>query len=196
MMNFFKALGFDNSPWLDAAKVQNRFLEFSAPVHPDRVHHLGGAEKADANRKFAELNKAATTLKDSKERLHHLLALETGAAPTATQNIPNDLIDLFGKIGQTCRNVDQFIAEKNRATSPMLQAQLFGKGLEWTDAIADLQGSVAELKARSESTLREIAARWPAEKPTGQLASLAHSFAMISRWETQLQERFATLASA
>jgi hypothetical protein len=195
-MDSFALLGFERTPWLTATDVQNRFLELSATVHPDRVHHLSEAEKLDSNRRFADLNKAATTLKDHKERLHHLIALETGASPTATQNIPNNLIDVFGKIGQTCRNVDQFIAEKNKTTSPMLQAQMFAKSLDWTDAVTELQSRVAELKTTAESKHQEIAKRCPAEKSMNEISALAHSFAMISRWETQLQERFATLASS
>jgi DnaJ-domain-containing protein 1 len=195
-MDYFTLLGFDRTPWLDPADVHKRFLELSAAVHPDRVHHLGAAEKAEANRRFAELNKAATTLKDHKERLHHLIALETGATPAATQNIPNDLIELFGKIGSTCRSVDQFLAEKSKAISPMLQAQMFAKTLEWSDAVTELQQLVAVLKTDAETKLKEIAHHWPTEKPMDQIATLAHGFAMILKWEAQLQERFAMLAAA
>jgi curved DNA-binding protein CbpA len=195
MTDYFALLNFPRTPWLDPAEVQKRFLELSAAAHPDRVHNLGADETAAANARFAELNKAATVLKDHKERLHHLLALETGAAPAATQNIPNELIELFGEIGQTCRSVDQFMMEKNRTTSPMLQAQMFAKGLEWSDAIAEMQSRVAELKANAETQLQQIAKAWPSERPFAQLARLAHAFAMIAKWEAQLQERFAALAS-
>jgi DnaJ-domain-containing protein 1 len=195
MIDYFALLGFVRTPWLEAAEVQKRFLEISAAAHPDRVHNLGLDETAAANARFAELNKAAVILKDTKERLHHLLALETGAAPATAQNIPNELIELFGMIGQTCRSVDQFMAEKNRATSPMLQAQMFGKGLEWNDVIAELQGRVGEVKARAEAELQQIGKNWPREKPLARIAGLAHVFAMTGRWEAQLQERFAALAS-
>jgi curved DNA-binding protein CbpA len=195
MTDYFALLNFSRTPWLEAADVQKRFLELSAAAHPDRVHNLGADETGSANVRFAELNKAAVILKGPKERLHHLLALETGAAPATTQSIPNELIELFGKIGQTCRSVDQFIAEKNRTTSPMLQAQMFGKGLEWNDAIAELQGRVGEVRTKAEAELQQIGKNWPGEKPLARIAGLAHLFAMIGKWEAQLQERFATLAS-
>src|SRR5215211_7472581 len=100
MVDYFASLNFPRAPWIEAEEVQKRFLELSAPVHPDRVHHLGAAEKEEANRKFAELNQAATTLRDHKERLQHLIALETGAASGAAQNISGEFVELFGRVGE------------------------------------------------------------------------------------------------
>lgn len=196
MTDCFALLNFPRTPWIDPAKAQARFLELSAGAHPDRVHNLGAAEIAGANETFAELNKAFAVLRDHKERLHHLLALERGSAPTAAQNIPNELIDLFAPIGQACRQVDSFLAERNRATSPMLQAQLFAQGLEWTDRIGELQQQVREVRTRAEEELKGIAQRFPERKELDRLATLAHTFAMIAKWEAQLQERFANLAAA
>lgn len=195
MTDYFALLNFPRAPWLDPAAVQARFLELSAAAHPDRVHNLGADQTEAANRRFSELNKAASILRDHKDRLHHLLALETGAAPAPTQNIPNELIELFGQIGQTCRSVDQFVTERNRATSPMLQAQMFAAGLDWNDSISELQQRVTSIRAEAEGALQQISQAWPAEKPFAKLATLAHSFAMITKWEAQLQERFATLAA-
>ena len=196
MVDYFELLNFPRTPWLDASEVQKRFLELSAAAHPDRVHSSGANEIGAANEKFAELNKAAGILRDPKERLHHLLALETGSAPSATQNIPNELIDLFARIGQTCRQVDVFLTERGRATSPMLQAQLFAQGLEWGDQVSELQQQVGGVRTRAEEDLKEIAQRWPGEKPMARLAALAHTFAMIAKWEAQLRERFSNLAAA
>lgn len=196
MVDYFALLKFPRTPWLDPGEVQKRFLELSAVVHPDRAHNLGAAEIATANEKFAELNKAFVMLRDPKERLHHLLALETGSTPSDAQNIPNELIELFVRVGQTCRKVDEFLAERNRATSPMLQAQLFAQGLDWSDRISELQQQVGIVKARAEQELQEIARNWPDEKRYDRLAALVHTFAMTAKWESQLRERFAALAAA
>jgi curved DNA-binding protein CbpA len=196
MSDYFALMNFPRTPWLDAGEVQARFLELSAAAHPDRVHNLGATETATANQKFSELNVAASVLRDHKQRVQHLLALEMGAAPAATQNIPDELIDLFAPVGQTCRKVDEFLTERARAASPMLQAQLFAKGLEWSDAVSELQQQVGVVKTKAEDELKRFAKDWPARKPVEELAALAHQFAMISRWESQLQERFARLASS
>jgi DnaJ-class molecular chaperone len=195
LVDYFGLLNFPRGPWMEAEEVQKRFLELSARVHPDRVHGLSAAEKEEANRKFAELNKAATTLRDHKERLQHLIALETGAASGAAQNISGEFVELFGRVGEVCRKVDLFLGERAKATSPMVQAQLFGRGLELSDSVSDLQAKVAEVKARAEAELRGIGARWGEEQGMPRVAELAHVFAMVSKWEGQLRERFASLAA-
>src|ERR1051325_13681 len=116
MPDYFALLNFPRTPWLDAAVAQARFLELSVTAHPDRAHNSGAEQIASANQNFSELNKAAAVLRDSKERLQHLIMVETGATPAATQNIPAELIDLFARIGGTCRNVDQFLAERSRTS--------------------------------------------------------------------------------
>ena len=195
MVDYFALLNFPRTPWIEAEEVQRRFLELSAGVHPDRVHHLGAAEKEEANRKFADLNKAATVLRDHKERLQHLIALESGPAASGALNISGEFVELFGRVGEVCRKVDQFLGERAKATSPMVQAQLFGKGLELSDSVAELQAQVAEVKARAEAELKGIGARWTEEKAMGRVAELGHVFAMVSKWEGQLRERFASLAA-
>ena len=121
----------------------NRFEGVSRPL----------TRNAQARIETATL-KAAATLRDHKERLQHLIALETGAAVSATQNISGEFVELFGNIGEVCRKVDQFLAERGKATSPMVQAQLFGRGLELSDAVSELQRRVAEVKARAEEELK------------------------------------------
>jgi curved DNA-binding protein CbpA len=195
VMDYFALLNFPRTPWIEAAEAQARFLELSAGAHPDRVHNLGAAEVAGANEKFAELNKAFAVLRDHKERLHHLLALETGKTPATTQNIPNSVINLFARVGGTCRKVDEFLGARNGTTSPMLQAQMFAQGLDWSDRVAELQREVAAVKSGAEDELKQIAENWPAQKPIERLRELAHVFAMTARWEAQLQERFAALAA-
>jgi curved DNA-binding protein CbpA len=193
MVDYFALLNFPRAPWIDAEEVQKRFLELSSAVHPDRVHGSGAGEKEEANRKFAELNRAATTLRDHKERLQHLIALETGAGAGAAQNISGEFVELFGRVGEVCRKVDQFLVERAKATSPMVQAQLFGRGLELSDLVSELQAKVAEVKGRAEDELKGMGARWGGE--LRRVAELAHVFAMVSKWEGQLRERFASLAA-
>lgn len=195
MIDYFALLESPRQPWLDPEAVQARFLQLSAPVHPDRVHGQSDETVREANQRFAQLNQAASTLRDPKERLQHLLQLETGAAPPTTQSIPPELFDLVTRLGQTCRSVDQFLAERAKATSPMLQAQFFGQALDWTDRVTELQNHLAQLRQTAEADLKSISAHWPSEKPIPQLQKLAHLFATANRWEAQLKERYAALAT-
>jgi DnaJ-class molecular chaperone len=200
--DFFALLNFPRSPWLEPDAVQSRFLELSAAGHPDRVHGQTPEILREANQRFSELNAAATCLRDTRDRLNHLLQLQFGAAQFAnqTQSIPNAFVTLFGKIGQTCRDVDTFLHEKSKATSPMIQAQLFAKALDWNDRVAALQTEVADLRVTAESELKALSLNWasasPDETTWAKVRELAHVFAMIGRWESQLRERFSALAAA
>jgi DnaJ-domain-containing protein 1 len=195
MKDYFALLNFERRPWFGPEEVNARFVELSAAAHPDRVHGAGAEEVRGANERFAELNSAAACLRDSKERLHHLIQLETGAAPAWAQSIPSELMDLFGRVGQVCREVDQFLMERAKASSPMVQAELFARGLDWTSRLEELQAAIGNLRAQAEAELKAISEKWPAEKPIERLKTIAYIFATTGRWEGQLKERFGALAA-
>lgn len=195
MTDYFALLNFERRPWLDAEEVNARFVQLSAGAHPDRAHRAGAEELRGANDRFADLNAAAACLRDPKERLHHLIQLETGAAPSWAQSIPSELMDLFGRVGQVCRDVDQFLAERAKVSSPVLQAELFGRGLDWTTQVEELQSAIGNLRGQAGTDLTAISEKWPEEKPIERLKAIAYIFATTSRWQAQLKERFAILAS-
>src|SRR5580692_3518031 len=124
VMDNFALFGQPRLPWLDPVALKAAFLEQSARLHPDRVHAASAEEKAAATGCFAELNAAYNCLREPKERLLHLLELESGAPPANVQSVPADTVDLLMETGQVCRQTDQFLAAKSRAASPLLQAQL------------------------------------------------------------------------
>src|SRR5262245_42442101 len=107
-------------PWIDPDSLKQKFLKFSAAVHPDRVHNTSAAEKDSANRRYAELNAAYNCLREPRDRLLHLIEIEAGAKPRDIQRIPPGTMDLFVEVGQTCRDTDSFLAEKAKVTSPMM----------------------------------------------------------------------------
>jgi curved DNA-binding protein CbpA len=188
MTDYFALLGFERRPWLDADEVNTRFLSLSAQAHPDKN------PTATANHDFAELNAANTTLRDPKDRLQHLLKLE-GATETAAHSIAPELMNLFSEVGLLCREIDAFLAKKAKAESPMLQAQLFAQGLDVSDQIEALQKKVFTAKTNAETELQQISATWPAAKNLDRLKTLSHTLATTTRWQSQLKERFATLAA-
>src|SRR3954453_19129204 len=119
MTDYFQLLQEPRRPWLDTDVLKTRFLERSSAVHPDRDHNASEAEKQAANARYTELNSAYQALREPKERLLHLLTLETGAKPREVQAILPGAMDLFLEVAGKCREADAFLAEKNRATSPL-----------------------------------------------------------------------------
>jgi len=145
MTDYFALFNEPRRPSLDAEALKQKFLALSTTVHPDRVHNLGAAERAAAQERYTELNTAYNCLREPKERLHHLLTLELGVLPKDIQRIPSDLMDLSLEVGKACREADAFLAEKAKATSPLLQVTFFERGQEFADKLQAIRQRVNSL---------------------------------------------------
>jgi len=204
MTDAFALLDVPRRPWLDPDALKSRFLERSTPFHPDRVHSAAAVEKQAANARFAELNAAYNTLREPRDRLLHLLELETGAKPPDIQRIPPGTMDLFVEIGQTCREADGFLASRGEASSPMLKLRTMQAGLEWLDKLGSLQGRVNVRREELMAELRSLNAAWEAAPAVGdparraalpleRLEQLYRALSYVARWTGQIQERVVQL---
>src|SRR5204862_2881198 len=160
MIDYFALFNEPRRPWLEPESLKEKFLALSASVHPDRVHNLGEAERAAAQERYTNLNAAYNCLREPKERLRHLLELELGGLPKDVQRIPSDLMDLSLKIGAACREADAFLAEKSKATSPLLQVQFFERGDAFTEKLQALQRHVSKLNEQVTQELKQIDGSW------------------------------------
>jgi curved DNA-binding protein CbpA len=206
MTDCFELLQEPRRPWLEADALKARFLELSAAAHPDRVHGGTESERAHANARSAELNAAYNTLRESRDRLFHLLELERGAPSRDIQRIPAGTMDLFVEIGQCCRDADTFLATNPNSESPMLKLQRMRQALEWSDRLMALQRQVNLRREVLETTLRGLNAAWESAPPPSDpdrknhlplesLEDAARAMSYVSRWTSQLQERLGQLAS-
>lgn len=127
---------------------------------PDRFHNAPAAERAVAQERYTELNAAFTTLREPKDRLQHLLELESGAKPGNIQSTPPELTDLFFAVGQLCRDVDFFLLEKGRANSPLLKVKMFRRAMEWTNQLNALQTRLRAKRGEVETELQALNDAW------------------------------------
>lgn len=198
MIDYFALLDEPRRPWLEPELLKRKFLALSATVHPDRVHNLGEAERAAAQERYTELNAAYNCLREPKDRLRHLLQLELGAMPKEIQRIPSELMDLSLEIGQQCREVDAFLGEKTRATSPLLQVKFFERGQEYSEMLQALHQRVSALNEELIEKLKRIDSAWQSAEPRTallpQLEELYRLFSYFTRWNSQLQERSVRLS--
>ena len=204
MTDCFVLLEEPRRPWLDADTLKAKFLARSAQVHPDRVHNAPEAERAAAQERYTAINAAFNTLREPKDRLQHLLELESGAKPGNIQSTPAELTDLFFEVGRLCRDVDFFLLEKGRANSPLLKVKMFRRAMDWTNQINVLQQRLGAQRGELEAQLQAMNAWWsaaPAEPaarravlPLAPLEQLYRTFSFLSRWDGQLQERVVQLA--
>jgi curved DNA-binding protein CbpA len=200
MTDYFALLNEPRRPWLDADLLKQKFLALASDAHPDRVHNAGESEKAEVTQRYALLNAAYNCLAEPKLRLLHLLELELGAKPKDIQTIPTALADLFAEVATTCRNTDTFLVEKNKATSPLLQVQLFERGQDWVEKLNALQRKLNDLREKLTSELKSLDAQWISAEATSRreillkLEELYRLFGYFNRWNNQIQERVVQLS--
>ena len=200
MTDYFALLRAQRRPWLDPDSLKKTFLALAAGIHPDRIHNADELERAEANRRFAELNAAYNCLAEPKSRLLHLLELELGAKPNDVQQIPSALADLFAEVATTCRNADGFLAEKGKATSPLLQVQLFERAQDWIERLNLLQKKLNECREKLTDELKSLDEKWSAAAADAhgniltKLEELYRLFGYFNRWNSQIQERVVRLS--
>lgn len=199
MTDYFALLKEQRRPWIDPELLKQKFLALSAEVHPDRVHGAEESQKRAAQECYAEFNAAYNCLREPKERLAHLLELETGAKPRQVQNVPSDLMNAFMEVTTVCRGTDAFLAERNATTSPLLRLQLFERGQEWTEQLMALQGKINSWREELLVRLREIDSDWV--KNAGErkrslelLEKNCQLLGYFGRWSAQIQERIVQLS--
>jgi curved DNA-binding protein CbpA len=200
MTDYFALLNEPRRPWLDADLLKQKFLALSANAHPDRIHSASEADKADATKRFTELNAAYNCLAEPKLRLLHLLELELGGKPKDIQQIPTALADLFAEVANSCRSADGFLVEKSKVTSPLLQVQLFERGQDWVEKLNLLQRKLNELREKLMVELKSLDALWTSADAVSRrdilpkLEELYRLFGYFNRWNNQIQERVVQLS--
>jgi curved DNA-binding protein CbpA len=201
MPDYFALLEETRRPWLEAEDVKRKFISLSGPVHPDRIHSASAEAKAAAAKSFADLNAARQHLAEPKLRLLHLLELELGDRPKDIQEIPDKLANLFTGVAAACRQTDAFLAEKARVTSPLLQVNFFGQGLEWVEKLQRLQQNLNLFHQQLLNELHALDETWmqaatPADRRPllVRLEELYRLFGYFNRWNSQIQERIVQLS--
>ena len=200
MTDHFALLNEPRRPWLDADLLKQKFLALSANAHPDRIHSASESDKAAATKKFTELNAAYNGLAEPKLRLLHLLELELGAKPKDTQQIPTALADLFAEVANSCRSADGFLVEKSKATSPLVQVQLFERGQDWVEKLNGLQRKLNDLREKLMGELKSLDTQWVSADAGSRrellpkLDELYRLFGYFNRWNSQILERVVQLS--
>lgn len=199
MTDHFAVLGMPRRPWLDADPLKEAFHRQSAAVHPDRVHDAEEAGRRQASEAYSALNAAHQCLREPKDRLHHLVQLERGRKPGDMQSIPDDLMRLFGEVGQLLRKTETVLARRQQASSALLKVQVMQQALPQLEQLDALQARLQERRTGLLEDLRTLDAAWV--KPNSALRdellnraeNLYHQFGFLDRWTAQLRERLIQL---
>jgi DnaJ-domain-containing protein 1 len=203
--DFFLLLDEPRRPWLDPDLLKAKFLQLSTQAHPDRVHESAEAERMAAAEHFSALNTAYQCLRVPKDRLLHLLALERTEKPPLIQEMPPELMEGFMRVGDLCRSVDRFLADREAITSPLVRVQWFEKGMEWSDQLSALSLQLRQESETLEAELRLLNPAWenapaigdpqrPLALPLPTLERIHRALSFLAKWSGQLQERVARIS--
>ena len=201
--DYFTLFDEPRRPWIDPDRLKQKYVALSAGLHPDRVHHLGDAERGQAHERSAELNAAYRCLSEPRERLRHLLELERGAAPADIQRVPPELMDLSLEVAFACRQADALAREKGRTQSALLKAQLFERSVTEIERLDALRKKLSRWQQELAAALKEVDEAWqlPASDNPSERARLLERIEEIRqlesyrfRWQSQLGERAVQLA--
>jgi molecular chaperone HscB len=205
MTDYFALLNEPRRPWSDPNSLKAKFLALSAEMHPDRAQGESEAARRVAHERYTELNSAYNCLREPKDRLLHLLQLESGKKPKEVQEIPPVAVELFLEVARVCREIDSFLAKRAAVTSPLLKVQAFERSQAWIDELNALQQQIhlrrdkliEDLKAMN-TAWEKVAAAGVAEGqqslPLVHLEQVYRALSFIARWTSQIQERVVQLA--
>ena len=205
MTDYFALLNQPRRPWLDADALKQTFLALSAEVHPDRVHSERNEAKRAASERFAQVNAAYNCLRVPKDRVLHLIELEAGRKPEDIQAIPPDMMNVLLEVGRLCREVDAFLGERARVTSPLLKVPLFERAQEWIEKLASEREKIEAMNSELLGDLKLLTAAWEvapaigspermASLPLQRLEEIYRSLSYTSRWLSQVHERVVQLS--
>jgi DnaJ-domain-containing protein 1 len=205
MTDYFQLFNEVRRPWIEQATLKQKFLAKSAAVHPDRVHLATASEQSNATDAYTELNTAYQTLREPKDRLLHLLTLESGAKPRAVQTIAGGSMQLFVKVAGQCQAADKFLAERTQATSPLVKVQFFAQSQDWIERLSSLQQEVQKELETLYQDLQGMNKDWEeapvpgsplrlARLPMARLEEIYRALSYINKWNAELRERLVQLA--
>jgi curved DNA-binding protein CbpA len=188
MIDYFALLGETQRPWLDPDALKAKYHTLTASQHPD---------VAGATADFAEINRAYQTLSDPAARLRHLLDLESPAAMSRTQPVPEDIAAFFTPVAATRQAVETLLKKHAAAASPLARALLSSEQYQVQDS---LEQTIAALQQKQETlllNLREADALWQSDRQAAlaALPELWQSLGYLAKWLATLRESLFRLAS-
>ncbi len=195
-MDYFALLDEPHKPWIDIGLLKDKFMEMSARYHPDKFPQATPEERERISARYAELNAAYQCLSHTRDRLLHLIELETGKPPSDVQRIPPGTSNLFMQIGQTCAQAAAFLEKQPQTDSPILKAKRFVEQMEWTDKLTDFQNQLQEISDKLEEELKRMNTDMEngAPLPLERLEEIYRSTSYINRWTDQIREKIVQLA--
>jgi len=189
MIDYFALLDQPRAPWLEPDELKAAYHKKTLRAHPDAQTNRTSSDD-DTNSSFANLNEAYQILQDPKRRLHHLLSLQNCPPSSANQTVPQDLHDLFPRVGALTERSRVLLEEIQATPNALSRSLLKPRVLEMQNETKAVRETIQNLSDASLDQLRQINRIW-AENPAQQIEALSNlyfAFAYLTRWSAQLDE--------
>jgi curved DNA-binding protein CbpA len=180
MTDYFALLQQPRQPWLDPVELKRRYQELTLAEHPDQKR------TNESSSEFTAVNEAYRVLKDPKSRLQHLLRLE-GHDPNSSQSIPEELLDLFSRIGNFIHATDGLLQRSQSARNALARSLMQSEIMSSREEAEDILKKTRLLSDETEMETRAINDSW--EGAPQLLVQLYGRFAYLTRWIAQVEER-------
>jgi len=186
MTDFFALLDQPRRPWLDLAALKKRYLELTRTTHPD----VSLGESTEARTGFESINEAYRTLREPKLRIQHLLTLENAMPSQTNRAVPDDLHDLFLKIGLNAQNSKRLLEQLGNSKSKISRSLLKTDLLNLQQRSDELLSQASVTYDKDVAELQQLDRLWNTDKPQAiaRLTLLHDRVAYLSRWIAQLEE--------
>jgi hypothetical protein len=133
------------------------------------------------------------------------LDLERGSKPDNVQKISSPNLEVFTEVSRHCREADAFLAARVSATSPLLKAQMFERGMALTEKMNALLQSLNLRCEELIEQMKNLNMAWESAPPVGtptrvnvlpcgRLEHIYREFSFLTRWSEQLRERVVQLS--
>jgi hypothetical protein len=180
--DFFVVFNEPRRPWLDGDALKEKFHTLSSTHHPD----VNAAPEIN----FSDLNAAYQILRDPVSCLRHFLQNENPGALVSSAQTPEQLAEMFLRVGRVRRNVTEFLNLEARAASPLIRAGLMESKLRLIDDLEKMIRFVQTAHDGLVDELRGMSADWERRREDAmpRLVPLYHTLAFLAKWLGQLRE--------
>jgi DnaJ-domain-containing protein 1 len=197
MTDYFALFDEHRRPWIEPETLKAKFLALSAKTHPDRSHQASDGDRLSANRDFTALNSAYNCLREPKDRLRHLLQLETGGKPADIRPVEGGLMDWHFEVGSLCKSADAVIAQNHSANSPLAKVRHFERAQEEIEKLSAMRARLDGMRVELLAEVQAMNPAWEsaaAEKPLARLDEIYRLLGYLGKWTEQIQERTVQLS--
>lgn len=177
MKDAFALFGFERRPAVDAAELQERYLQRAAILHPDSAQ---GDTLA-----FVELGTARAVLEDPAERLNHLIELQGGlnGGPSFANEVIVEMTDLAALLLEA----NQQISRIANVLTPLARAVSLQSARNLLNRLEQAENRITLLIKSLDEKVESADQSWP-DIPLAQLAQLAASLRFARKRRAQISE--------